>query len=160
MHVLTNSLIRVRDEIRALRHAREEYLTGLERETRERRATVSQMLTRFSGDFTESARKTKAHRMAFLSNLKRTVSNFQRGVRADIGGVQQAFGELRSTLPGAARVAEIGRGQGAEVRAHRQDGRRSAAVAAVEGQETEPAAGKRETEHKKRRATARKRHRR
>jgi hypothetical protein len=96
MHLVADSLIRLRGEITALREGRCGFLADLERETRDRRVAVSRMLSQFCKAFVVTARETKSDRQFTLSGIKRAVSDLRRGVRADLGHAQQAFVNLKS----------------------------------------------------------------
>jgi hypothetical protein len=91
MGMLTHDLTRLRNEILALRSARQTLIHDLERETGDRRADVSQMLADFSKGLGTVARKTKADCLGSISGLKRTVSDLRIGIRTDLGGIRQAW---------------------------------------------------------------------
>jgi len=91
MGVLTNDLTRLRNEVLALRSARQGLIHDLERETEERRGDVSRMLAGFSKGFGAVARRTKADRLGSISDLKRTVTDLLTEVRTDLGGARQAW---------------------------------------------------------------------
>ncbi len=105
MGVLTEDLSRLRNEILALRSARQGSAQALERETEERRADVSQTLANFSESFAARARSMKACRLGSLSDLKRTVNGLRTEVRTDLGGIRQAW--LGSSAPSLGVVEEL-----------------------------------------------------
>jgi hypothetical protein len=105
MGVLTHDLTRLRNEILALRSARQGLIHDLERETGDRRADVSQMLANFSKGFGAVARRTKADRSGSISDLKRTVSGVLAGVRTDLSGIRQAWVALGT--PSCRAVEEL-----------------------------------------------------
>jgi len=122
MGVLTDDLTRLRNEVLALRSARQGLIHDLEQETEDRRADVSQMLAGFSKNFGAVVRKTKADRLGSISDLKRTVTDLLTEVRTDLGGARQAW--LALGTPSRSAVEELA-GQprlGAEAHA---EGRRS-----------------------------------
>jgi hypothetical protein len=94
-HFLTDSMMRLRDEILALRQGREEFMTDLKRETGNRRTKVSRQLAQLCTDFTEASRTGKAGRTAFLADLRGKIGDLRIGVREDLGGAQQALTALR-----------------------------------------------------------------
>jgi hypothetical protein len=94
MGVLTDDLTRLRNEILALRGARQGLMHDLEEETGDRRADVSQMLADFSKGFGAVARRTKANRLGSISDLKRTVTDLLTEVRTDLSGIRQAWRAL------------------------------------------------------------------
>ncbi len=91
MGVLTDDLTRLRNEVLALRSARQGLIHDLERETEDRRADVSRTLANFSKGFGAVARRTKADRLGSISRLKRTVSGLLTEVRTDLSGIRQAW---------------------------------------------------------------------
>ena len=101
MGVLTEHLTQLRNEILALRSARQELTHALERETEERRADVSQMLANFSRSLGAVARRTKADRLGSISDLRRTVNRLQTEVHTDLSGVRQAWRALDAPSRGA-----------------------------------------------------------
>ena len=115
MGVLTDDLTRLRNEILALRSARQGLIHDLERETEERRADVSRMLANFSKGFGAVAKRTKADRLGSISDLKRAVTNVLTGVRTDLGGIRQAWLALGTPSRRAAEKLEararLGSGQ-------------------------------------------------
>ena len=113
MGVLTNDVTRLRNEILAWRSERQ-------REIGDRRADVSQMLADFSKALGAVARRTKAARLGFISDLKRTVSDFLTEFRTDLSGMRQAWLAVGATSPRAveefARQPRLGAGASAEGR--------------------------------------------
>jgi hypothetical protein len=102
MGVLTEHLTQLRNEILALRSARQGLAQVLERETEERRADVSQTLANFSKSFAAQARRTKADRLGSLSDLKRTVGGLRTEVHTDLSSIRQAWRALGTPSRGAA----------------------------------------------------------
>lgn len=117
MGVLTEDLTRLRNEIMAMRKARQ-------RGTEDRRADVSRMLSNFSKGLGALVRKAKADRLGSISDLKRTVTNLLREVRTDLSGARQAWVALDTTPRRAAQALE---GQGRPEAAASVEGRRSEA---------------------------------
>lgn len=105
MGVLTDDLSRLRNEVLALRSARQRLIHDLERETEDRRADVSRTLANFSKGLSVVARRTKADRLGSISDLKRTVSDLLTGVRTDLSGIQQAW--LALGTPSRRAVEEL-----------------------------------------------------
>ena len=106
MGVLTEHLTQLRNEILALRSARQELTHALERESEKRRADVSQMLANFSKSFGAVARRTKADRLGSISDLKRKVNRLQTEVHTDLSGVRQAWRALGTPSRGAVEKFE------------------------------------------------------
>lgn len=101
MGVLTEQLTQLRNEILALRSARQGLAQALERETEARRAEVSQTLAGFSKNLARTARRTKADRLGSLSELKRTVSGLRTEVHTDLSSIRQAWRALNTPSHGA-----------------------------------------------------------
>ena len=101
MGVLTEHLTQLRNEILALRSARQGLAQVLERETEERRADVSQTLANFSKSFAAQARRTKADRLGSLSDLKRTVGGLRTEVHTDLSSIRQAWRALGTPARGS-----------------------------------------------------------
>jgi hypothetical protein len=91
MGVLTRDLTRLRNEILALRIARQALIHDLERETGDRRTDVSHMLADFSKGLGTVARKTKADCRGSISDLQRTVSDLRTGIRTDLSGIRYTW---------------------------------------------------------------------
>jgi hypothetical protein len=91
MGVLTDDLTRLRNEVLALRSARQGLIHDMERETKARQAEVSRMLANFSKGLGAVARRTKTDRLRSISDLKRTVTDLVTGVRTDLSGIRQAW---------------------------------------------------------------------
>jgi hypothetical protein len=91
MGVLTDDLTRLRNEVLALRSARQGLIHDLERETEDRRADVSRMLADFSKGLGTVTRRTKADRLGSISDLKRTVTGLLTEVRTDLSGIRRAW---------------------------------------------------------------------
>jgi hypothetical protein len=105
MGALTHDLARLRNEILALRSARQGLIHDLEQETGDRRTDVSQMLANFSKTFGAVARKTKADCRGSISDLKRTVNALLTGVRTDLSGIRQTW--LALGTPSRRAVEEL-----------------------------------------------------
>lgn len=91
MGVLTEDLTRLRNEILALRDARQALINDLERETADRRTDISHMRTDFSKRLGAVAGRTKADRLGSIADLKRTVSDLRAGIRTDLSGLRHTW---------------------------------------------------------------------
>jgi hypothetical protein len=120
MGVLTEDLSRLRNEILALRSARQGLAQALERETQMRRADVSQTLANFCKSFAARARRMKADRLGSLSDLKRTVNDLRTEVRTDLGGIRQAW--LGLSAPSLGVVEELASQPSEEAGAYPEEG--------------------------------------
>jgi hypothetical protein len=118
MGVLSDDLTRLRNEVLALRSARQELMHDLEQETEDRRIDVSRMLADFSKDLGAGARKTRTDRLGSISSLRGTVTDLLTGVRTDLCGIRQAWLALGAASHEAAeelaRRSRLGVGAGAE----------------------------------------------
>jgi hypothetical protein len=136
MGVLTDDLTRLRNEVLALRSARQGLIHDLERETEDRRAGVSRMLADFSKNFGAVARRTKADRLGSISDLKRTVTDLLTGVRTDLSGIWQAPLALgtasRRAVEGLTGQPRLGARAHAERRRSETGGRRPLVLAGGE----------------------------
>jgi DNA anti-recombination protein RmuC len=101
MGVLTEDLTQLRNEILALRSARQGLAQALERESEERRTEVSQALADFSKNFASQARRMKADRLCSFSDLKRTVDGLRTEVHTDLSSIRQAWRALSTPSRGA-----------------------------------------------------------
>jgi len=128
MGVLTEDLTRLRNEVLALRSARQGLIHDLERETEERRRNVSRMLANFSKGFGAVVKRTKADRLGSISDLKRAVTNVLTEVRTDLGGIRHAWLALGTPSRRAAEKLEararLGAGAHAEGRRSETAGKR------------------------------------
>jgi hypothetical protein len=98
MGVLTHDLSRLRNEILALRSARQALIHDLERETGDRRTDVSQMLADFPHGLGAVTRTTRAHCLGSISNLKRKVTDLRTDLRTDLSGIRQTWLGLGAPL--------------------------------------------------------------
>lgn len=157
MNLVADGLVRLRDEILALREGRCGFLADLEQETKNRRVEVSRTLAQFSKDFAAVARGTKADRQFILSNIKRAVTVIRTGVRDDLGRVQQAFSDLKRPLgdsfPGRTHLRKPEPAFSAEG----EQEPRKPGVEATEGRAGKPEGGKRAREDGKRQTSSRRR---
>jgi polyhydroxyalkanoate synthesis regulator phasin len=104
--VLTEHLTQLRNEILALRSARQELTHALQRETEGRRADVTQMLANFSSNLGAVVGRTKADRLGSISDLRRTVNRLQTEVHTELSGVRQAWRALGTPSRGAVEKFE------------------------------------------------------
>ena len=157
MHLVADGLIRLRDEILALREGRCGFLADLEQETRDRKLDVSRTLAQFSKDFAATARGTKADRQFVLSGIKRAVSDLRRGVRADLGHVQQDFVNLKSPLGDTFRGRKHLQKPAPAFSAKAEEEHFGFEVKTKEGRAGEAEGGKRARDERKRRTSSRRR---
>jgi hypothetical protein len=107
MGVLTEQLTQLRNEILALRSARQGLAQALERETEERRADVAHKLANFSKGFAARAKTMKADRLGSLADLKRTVNGIRTEVHTDLSAIRRAWLHAGTPARGAVEKPEI-----------------------------------------------------
>jgi hypothetical protein len=88
---LLEEMTRLAGEVQALRGSRRAFRKELADGNRERQMDVFKMCADFADTQARMAGRTKAERLAFLKNLKRTVSGQQRDMRVDIAGARRAW---------------------------------------------------------------------
>lgn len=108
MGILTDDMTRLSGEIGTMRRARKALVKELERTTRDRRAAVFEMQTDFSNAHARMAKRSRADRMGFASNLKRAVAGQRRAFRADLAGAHQAWFGLTAAQPRAKEFEKRG----------------------------------------------------
>jgi len=157
MHIVAGDLIRLRDEILALRTGRCELLADLEQGSKDRKLDVSRTLAQFSRDLAITARGTKADRQFILSGIKRAVSDLRSGVRADLGHVKEALVNLKSPVGDVFRVRKHLQKLGPAFSAKGKEEQYGFEVEANEGRAGHPDGGKPAREKGKRRTSSRRR---
>jgi len=105
MGVLTHGLTQLRDEILALRSARQELRQDLERGARGRRSQTSHELASFAKGFAASSRRAKADRCGSISDLKHAVRGLLGEVRSDLRGIRKAW--LAAGVPPVGAAEEL-----------------------------------------------------
>ena len=91
MGKLLEDMTRLSGEIQALRGSRRALRRELADGNRDRQMDVVEMCADFAGAQARMANRKKAERLAFLKNLKQTVSGQQREVRADIAAARRTW---------------------------------------------------------------------
>lgn len=91
MATLTDDITRLCGEIQMLRRTRGALIDELEHKTTARRAAVSQMQASFANTHAKMAKRAKADRLTFVSNLKQTVGGQRRGTGSDLVGARRAW---------------------------------------------------------------------
>ena len=88
---LLEDMTRLSEEIQALRGSRRAFRKELADGNRDREKDVAEMCADFAGTQARKAERMRAGRLAFLKNLKRTVSAQQREMRSDIAAARRAW---------------------------------------------------------------------
>jgi hypothetical protein len=91
MATLTNDMTRLCGEIQMMRRMRGALMNELEKKTRERRDTVSRMQANIANAHEEMAARTKANRMAFVSDLKQTGAEQRQATSRDLAGAHRGW---------------------------------------------------------------------
>lgn len=91
MATLTNDMTRLCGEIQMMRRMRGALMNELEHKTQERRTAVSQMQANVASAHEDMAKRTKAHRMAFVSDLKQTGAGQRQATSSDLAGAHRAW---------------------------------------------------------------------
>jgi hypothetical protein len=91
MGKISEDMTRLSEEIQALRGSRLAFREELAEGNRNREKDVAEMCADFLGTQTRMAERMRAGRLAFLNNLKQTVSGKQRETRADIAAARRAW---------------------------------------------------------------------
>lgn len=88
---LLEDMTRLAGEIHALRGSRRAFQKELADGNRDRQMDVFEMCADFAGTQARMAKRTKAERIAFLKNLRRTVGGQQREMGVDIAAARRAW---------------------------------------------------------------------
>lgn len=91
MSAFSDDTRRLCHEISFMRKIRSAFMRELKCDTVDRRIVVSEMRENFSTAHANMARKTRVERLAFISNLKRTVGGKLRAFRTDLTGARQVW---------------------------------------------------------------------
>lgn len=102
MGALSDDIGRLCGEIRTLRRARQSFLSGLAGQKTDRQKSLAEMRDRFAAAHAGMVRHATADRLAFLSNLRRTVERERRELRADLAGARRAWCGVSAAPPRAA----------------------------------------------------------
>jgi hypothetical protein len=94
--MLTDDMIRLRNEILAMRKMRGSLMSELQHGAKGLKHTVTKLCTHFGRARTTMAKRTKNERMAFLNNLKRSVGEQRRDMRNDLAGARRAWADKSS----------------------------------------------------------------
>jgi hypothetical protein len=89
--MLTDDMTRLCDEIVSLRRMRGSLMGQLHNEAAGRKQAVAEMCSRMGEARLAMARRTKNERVAFLNNVRRSVSAQCREMRNDLAGVRRAW---------------------------------------------------------------------
>jgi hypothetical protein len=89
--MLTDDMTRLCGEICAMRRMRGSMMSELQHGATERKQTVAELCAHIGRARTTMAKRTKHERVAFLNNLKRSVSAQRRDMRNDLTGARRAW---------------------------------------------------------------------
>ena len=89
--MLTDDMTRLCDEIVAMRKTRGSMMSELHHDAKGLKHTVTKLCAHFGRARMTMAKRTKNERVAFLNNLKRSVSTQRRDIRNDLAGAHRAW---------------------------------------------------------------------
>ena len=89
--MLTDDMTRLCDEIVAMRKMRGSMMNELQHGAKGLKHTITKLCAHFGRARTTMAKRTKNERVAFLNNLKRSVSAQRRDMRNDLAGARSAW---------------------------------------------------------------------
>jgi hypothetical protein len=94
--MLTDDMTRLRNEILVMRKMRGSMMSDLQHGAKGLKHAVTKLCAHFGRTRATMAKRTKNERMAFLSNLKRSVSGQRRDMRNDLAGARRAWASKSS----------------------------------------------------------------
>jgi hypothetical protein len=89
--MLTDEMTRLCGEILTMRGMRGNMMGELRRDAASRKKVMAEFSVHLNKTRSEMARKTKKERLAFFSQLKRTVGAQRRETRSDLAGARRAW---------------------------------------------------------------------
>ena len=89
--MLTDDMTRLCDEILAMRKARGAMMAELQHGAKGLKHNVTKLCAHFGRVRRTMAKRTKNERLAFLTNLKRSVGSERRDTRNDLAGARRAW---------------------------------------------------------------------
>ncbi len=88
---MTDDMVRLHDEIVAMRRSRGNLMNGLRKETESRSHAVTQLCSHFGHARAKMAKQSKQARVHFLTNLQRSVGTLRKDMRDDLAGARKAW---------------------------------------------------------------------
>jgi 16S rRNA G1207 methylase RsmC len=89
--MMTDDMVRLHDEILAMRKGRSTLMNDLQKETKSREKTVTHLCAHFGHVRARMAKQAKQARLTFLDNLKRSVSAMRKDTTDDLAGARRAW---------------------------------------------------------------------
>lgn len=89
--MMTDDTVRLRDEILAMRNVRGGLMNDLQKDTKSRKKTISQLCSHFGHVRAKMAKQTKHERLTFLNSLKRSVGALRKDMTDDLAGARKAW---------------------------------------------------------------------
>lgn len=106
MDVLSETMNRLCADINSLRRSRHQFRETLQQETHQRRAAVEHLCHDFAATRAEMGKNRTDQRLAFVSQLQRSVSQHCRALQNDLRGARRAWlGQQESPRRGRSRSA-------------------------------------------------------
>jgi hypothetical protein len=89
--MMTDDMTRLHDEILGMRKDRGTMMSDLQKETKSRKKAVAHLCSHFGHLRAKMAKQAKQVMVAFLNNLKRSVSALRKDMTDDLAGARKAW---------------------------------------------------------------------
>jgi 16S rRNA G1207 methylase RsmC len=89
--MMTDDMVRLHDEILAMRKGRGTLMNDLQKETKSREKAVAHLCSHFGHLRAKMAKHAKQTRLTFLDNLKRSVGALRKETTDDLAGARKAW---------------------------------------------------------------------
>jgi hypothetical protein len=89
--MMTDDMVRLHDEIHAMRKDRDTLMNELQKETKSRKKAVTQLCSHFGHARAKMAKQTKRARLTFVDTLRRTVTALRKDMADDLMGARKAW---------------------------------------------------------------------
>jgi uncharacterized protein YceH (UPF0502 family) len=89
--MITDDMVRLHDEILAMRKGRGTLINSLQKETKSREKAVKHLCSHFGHVRAKMAKHTKQVRLTFLNNLKSSVGALRQEMADDLAGARKAW---------------------------------------------------------------------
>ena len=88
---MTDDMVRLHDEIHAMRKGRGTLMNDLKKENKSREKAVKHLCSHFGHVRAKMAKHTKQARLTFLNNLKSSVGALRKDMADDLTGARKAW---------------------------------------------------------------------
>jgi len=89
--MMTDDMVRLHDEIHAMRKGRGTLINDLKKENKSREKAVKHLCSHFGHVRAKMAKHAKQVRVTFVDNLKRSVSALRKDMADDLAGARKAW---------------------------------------------------------------------